>query len=175
MNIANNNLKDSMQQFVIVLIFTIFGYNLSAQEKVITLHPVVGDSIDRVELKKYYLFTEFSEDSLDYITLIEDNYLLFACGYRNDVLVLKNQISEEKVLSQRENIQKLHKYLSKANVQDTVHLDLTNDSILLNNRVNFDFNTPDFQKSIKKENRRKFWKERRNESRKHQQKGIHLF
>ena len=164
-----------MRQIVLVLFLILFCFKMTAQKKVVTLHPEVGDTIDKVELAKYFLFTEYSQDSLDYIMLTEDNNLYFLCGYSNNARIFKDQVSEDEMLLQKENIEKLSKYFTTVNVQDSVHINLKNDSILLNNQVNLDFNTPEFHKNIKKENRRNFWQEKREETKRHQQKGIHFY
>lgn len=160
-----------MRQTTLILYFIFFCSIISAQKNTIALHPVIGDTIDQAELNKYLLFNQYSNDSIDYMILKEENSLYYLLGYHYNNLILKTEVNEDLLLSQKANIEKLNKYFSTANDKDSINVDISIDSISIN-EVDLNFRTPEFYKDLKKEKRRKFWQEKREEAKSNREKGM---
>ncbi len=160
-----------MRQTILILYFIFFCLIISAQKNTIALHPVVGDTIDKGELNKYFLFNEYSLDGIDYIVLKERKSLYYLFGYHSDSLILQTEVSEDLLLSQKNNIEKLNKYFTTANDKDSIIIDINTDSISID-QIDLNYKTPEFYKNIKKENRRKFWQEKREEIKSNREKGM---
>ena len=160
-----------MKKTFLILYFTLSGLLILAQNNTITLHPIVGDTIDKFELRKYFLFTEYTNDSTDYIVIIEGNNSYHLLEYYNNTLISRNQVSEDFLTSQKENIEKLNEYFATRNITDTAKINLNTDSIS-NTQVDLNINTPEFNKRIKKDNRHKYWQEKREERDTNQKHGM---
>ncbi len=160
-----------------MIILTLSSLSIAAQNQVYELHPVLGDTIDNVEINKYYLFTDYIGDSTDYIIIHKDRDLFSLDGFFDSTMILNIQISKDEILIQKEHVEKLYNYFIASLKKDSFNLNeyknraLISDSINITN-INLNVMTPEFIKSIKKDIKRKFWEEKRKEIKSNQEKGM---
>jgi hypothetical protein len=122
-----------MNKILLILLFTM---NICYGQKVLyILHPVVGDTIDKTEKKKYYLFEEIKDPSFLYCTIHKDNKKYFLEVDYSDDSVSTWEISEESLKKYHDNIDKLIEYYYIQSKKDLSHERVyhpTVDSISLN-------------------------------------------
>ncbi len=162
--------------FVLTIVLLSICFEISAQNQVYKLHYVVGDTIDKVEIERYFIFDNQAIDSIDYLVLFQNQNLFNLKGYLKGKIKLNIYISESEVLLEKEKIEKLNKYFVSVLKKDSVKLDDNDFKKLLNDSLKIDLKimTPDFVKSMKKNNRRQFWNERRKEIQKSHKHGFIL-
>ena len=160
-----------------MIILTFYSLTIAAQSQVYELHPVLGDTIDNVEIKKYYLFTDYIGDSVDYLIIYKNKDLFSLEGILDSIRTLNIQVSKDEILIQKEHVEKLYNYFNSVLKKDSSNLDeyrnraLIFDSINITN-INLNIMTPEFIKSVKKDIRREYWEEKRKETRSNQEKGM---
>jgi hypothetical protein len=158
----------------IIFLFSIFlCLNVFAQSQICTLHSVLGDTIDKNEIEKYMLFSNYANDSIEYFVLSESSGLYLLNGYLDSLKVLNLQVSEEEVFLEKEKVEKLNNYFAAKSKRDTVNINIVelSDSISFK-QINLNIQTPEFQKNLKKEKRRKYWQEKRRETNSNREKGM---
>ncbi|MCE4566374.1 hypothetical protein INQ51_18790 [Maribellus sp. CM-23] len=165
-----------MNRTLPLIILTLCSLTLSAQSQVYELHPAVGDTIDKVEIRKYFLFSDYLGDSIDYVIIRQNKDLFTLEGISGGTETINIQISEDEILLQKEQVEKLSSYFNavlekdSANFEAFPHKASVADSV---NISNFDLNiTPEFIKSVKKDMRRKYWEEKRKEIDSNRKKGM---
>lgn len=160
-----------------MIILTFYSLTIAAQSQVYELHPVLGDTIDNVEIKKYYLFTDYIGDSVDYLIIYKNKDLFSLEGILDSIRTLNIQVSKDEILIQKEHVEKLYNYFNSVLKKDSSNLNeyrnraLIFDSINITN-INLNIMTPEFIKSVKKDIRREYWEEKRKETRSNQEKGM---
>ncbi len=163
-----------MNRILTIVIFMICCLTLSAQSQVYKLHPVIGDTIDKYEIDKYYLFSDYTKDSIDYLILYKNKDLFTLLGFSNSTRILNIQISEDEVLSQKVQVEKLNNYYVSVLKKDSVFFNKYGNYAPISDSLDIDLNftTPEFIKSVKKDIRRKFWDEKRKETKNNQEQGM---
>ncbi len=151
----------------------ICGLTNTAQNQIYELHPIVGDTIDTDEINKYYLFKDYITDSIDYLILYKNKEQFTLEGILDNTSISKIQISKDEVLSQKEHVEKLNNYYVYNLKGDSVNLNKHNTIQISDSlNINLDIITPEYKKSIKKNMRRKFWEDKRKETKSNQRKGM---
>jgi len=160
--------------FVLTIVLLSICFKVSGQNQVYKLHPVVGDTIDKVEIERYILFDNQPTDSIDYLVLFQNQNLFNLKGYLKGKIKLNIYISDSEVVLEKEKIEKLDKYFVSLLKKDSVKLDDNDFKNLLFDSLKIDLKimTPDLVKSMKKDRRREFWNERRKMIRKNQKEGF---
>lgn len=150
----------------------------AAQEQIYVLHPVLGDTIDRNEVEKYYLFKDYTLDSVDYFILYKNKEFFTLIGMSDNATVVNRKLSNEEVLLKKEQVEKLNNYYISEQKKDSSKLDFSKDQQLNSNSskvdINLNIKTPEFQKSVKKDIRRKYWREQREQVRLYRKNGLYF-
>lgn len=155
----------------------ICGLSTSAQNRIYELHPIIGDTIDHNEIKKYYLFSDYINDSVDYLILYKNNDFFTLVGISDSTRVLNVQLNKDEVLLQKEQVEKLNNYYGSvlkkdsSNLKELINKPMISDSFSIKN-INLNIATPEFIKSVKKDIRRKYWEEYRKETRNNRKRGM---
>jgi hypothetical protein len=159
-----------------MIVFLSLCSEISAQNQVYKLHSVVGDTIDKVEIDKYFLFDNQVTDSIDYLVLFQNKNLFNLVGFSDAKMKFDINISKDEVVLQKKKVEKLNKYFLSTLKKDSVKLDENEFRKLLKDslNVNFKIMTLDLVKSMKKNNQRKFWEEHRKELHKSHKQGFIL-
>jgi len=163
-----------MNRIIVIIILVVFNLTIVAQKQVYKLHPILGDTLDNIEIGKYYLFQDYAGDSIDYFILYNDKELFYLEGNSYSSGKFYIQISEDEVLLQKEQVEKLNIYYESVLKEDTTEIikfgsmKPISDSLT----IKMIFITPEFLKSVKKDNRRKYWDEKRKETKSNQEKGM---
>lgn len=164
-----------MKKLVLILSFCIFliSKEVSAQKILYQLHPMVGDTIEMNEIEKYYLFNKNNLDSISYL-IFQDNNVFYLVGISEEKNLKQIELTNEEILLEKEKVEKLMKYYSSKQNKDTITNVRFKEDIQINDSLNVKLNivTPEFVKSMKKENRRKFWDDKRQENKLSKQKGM---
>ncbi len=102
----------------ILYYFLFFCTTCISQQTIYVLHPVVGDTIDVVELSKYQLFTEIK--NVKKIVLNNTNEV-FLLSYTEDGFNFKSkEVSKVDIELNRNNILKLEEYYQKQQNKDSI-------------------------------------------------------
>lgn len=160
---------------IIILIFC--SLTAGAQSQVYKLHPALGDTIDRDEIQKYDLFTGYIGDSIDYLIVHKSNELFSLEGLLENRCILNIQVSKAEIILQEEHVEKLNNYYISVLKKDSSNRNVDKNGALISDpagvkNVNLNIMTPEYIKSLKKDFRRKYWEEKRNETRNNQKKGM---
>jgi len=160
---------------IIILIFCSLA--VAAQSQVYKLHPALGDTIDKDEIQKYDLFTDYVGDSIDYLIVHKNNDLFSLEGLLKNTCVLNIQVNKAEILLQEEHVEKLNNYYISVLKKDSSIRNEDKNRALISDPTsikNVDLNimTPEYIKSLKKDFRRKYWEEKRNETKINQKKGM---
>lgn len=160
-----------------MIILTFCSLSVAAQSQVYELHPALGDTIDNVEIRKYYLFTDYIADSIDYLIIYKNKDLFSLEGILDSITTLNIQVSKNEILLQKEQVEKLYNYFNSVIKKDSSNLDDYKNRVLILDSVNitnvhFNIITPGFLKSVKKDIRREFWEEKRKETKSNQERGM---
>lgn len=156
------------------MILVIFNLTITAQKHVYKLHPILGDTIDKDEIGKYYLFQDYTGDSIDYLILYNDKEQFWLEGISDSSAKLNFQISEDEVLLQKEQVEKLIIYYESVLKEDSAEFIKFGSMIPLSDSLNIKmkFMSPEFLKSVKKDIKRNYWEEKRKETKRNQEKGM---
>jgi hypothetical protein len=95
-----------------ISIFFAIQIQLKAQEEIVVLHPLIGEIIDKIEMDKYELFTEYRNDEIEYFILNTNNEIISLIGMMGQQIIFKTEIGSTYISIQRENIEKLNNYYS---------------------------------------------------------------
>ena len=167
-----------LNKILAVIIMTICSLAAAAQEQIYVLHPVLGDTIDRNEVEKYYLFKDYTLDSVDYFILYKNKEFFTLIGMSDNATVVNRKLSNEEVLLKKEQVEKLNNYYISELKKDSSKLDFNKDQQLNSNSskvdINLNIKTPEFQKSVKKDIRRKYWREQREQVRLYRKNGLYF-
>ena len=152
----------------------IFNLTIVAQKQVYKLHPILGDTLENNEIAKYYLFQDYTGDSIDYLILYNDKEKFYLEGISYWAGKFNIQIKEDEVLSQKEQVEKLKIYYDSVLKEDSAELIKFGSTISRSDSatINMIFMTPEFLKSVKKDIRRKYWEELRKETKRNQGNGM---
>lgn len=164
----------TMNRIFVTIIFVIFNLTVAAQKQVYKLHPILGDTLENNEIVKYYLFQDYTGDSIDYLILYNDNEKFYLEGISYRAGKFNIQIKEDEVLSQKEQVEKLKIYYHSVLKEDSAELIKLGTMIPLSDSltINMRFMSPEFLKSVKKDIRRKYWEELRKETKRNQENGM---
>ena len=163
-----------MNRIFVIIIFVIFNLTVAAQKQVYKLHLILGDTLENNEIDKYYLFQDYTGDSIDYLILYNDNGKFYLEGISYRAGKLNIQIKEDEVLSQKEQVEKLKIYYDSVLKEDSAELIKLDNTMPLSDSltINMRFMSPEFLKSVKKDIRRKYWEELRKETKRNQENGM---
>ena len=101
-----------MRRLIILLVLLIISVELSAQDSIVVLHPVIGELIDKEEKVNYLLFPEIEKNTFNYgsVIYLDTNYY-FMFNHHDDSISLMRLDSAE-IIIYRNNINKLFQYYS---------------------------------------------------------------
>ena len=138
---------------IIILIFCSLA--VAAQSQVYKLHPALGDTIDKDEIQKYDLFTDYVGDSIDYLIVHKNNDLFSLEGLLKNTCVLNIQVNKAEILLQEEHVEKLNNYYISVLKKDSSIRNEDKNRALISDPTsikNVDLNimTPEYIKSLKK-------------------------
>lgn len=138
---------------IAISIFFAIQIQLKAQEKIVVLHPLIGEIIDKIEMDKYELFTEYRNDEIEYFILNANNEIISLIGMMGQQIIFKTEIGSAYISIQRENIEKLNNYYSSFSKTDSTSLSIKiKDPLNIEPlKVNQKFVTPEMLKSIKQD------------------------
>lgn len=155
----------------------IFGLiiKINSQTQIYQLHPILGNTLEYTEIKKYYLFDNLKIDSADY-QIIKNDSLFFLVKIPNEFNSEKIFLTNSQILLEKEKVEKINNYIHFLNEKDSVKTKIiidkkvpTTDSL----NIKLDTKNPQFIKSVKKDIKRKFWEESRNQYYKEQKNGLY--
>ena len=113
-----------MRTFLCFILFIIMALSVLAQDKLIVLHSVVGDTIDKREQQEFFLFSDIVKEGFSSITIYvnADKYFLHINSKSgNDIVEVELEVIEEN----REHIEKLTQYFKNiVRKKDSLKLDL---------------------------------------------------
>lgn len=140
-----------MKRSLLIAIFFAVQIQLKAQENIVVLHPLVGETIDINEMDKYMLFNEYRTDSIEYFMLDTNNEISNLIGLKGQQIIFKTEIGSDYIAVQRENIEKLNKYYLSLSNTDSTSFSLSKSEYLNSEtvKVNQKMITPEMRKSIK--------------------------
>lgn len=106
-------------KFAFFFFFVLSLYSIQAQDKVICVHPIVGDTIDLQEKKVYLLFSFIKDDDFSKAVVKQnkDQYLLYTAKDNKIRKIQKDVINEC-----HRNIEKLVAYFALQSKKDTLKL-----------------------------------------------------
>jgi hypothetical protein len=163
-----------MKQLILIVFLFICVQTISAQSKLFVLHPILGDTIEKTEADKYYIFRNYIDTNIEYVLLYKTKELYTLNGYKDNVLLLNTTISEAEILEQIENIDKLDKFFSNNTKVDSLY----NKSILVDKdttiyeSIDLKIDIPSLQREIKKDWRKKWADDYRENVKKNQKNGM---
>lgn len=109
-----------MRKISLLIIGIVLSFHSYSQNKIVVLHPAVGDTIDKAEKVRYLLFPELKDSDFDYCFLSHSGEeFRVNLHTQNDSLVLIRLDSAE-YKRYRENISKLENYYSEAAKRDSI-------------------------------------------------------
>jgi len=151
----------------------LISINSLAQERIVVLHPVVGDTIELSEINKFMIFSNYNTSNLDYLLLLEKDSGFTAKGYEKDLISTEFKVSKNEFQEQHNNIEKLNNYFLTQESSGSADISrlTTNDSTTIK-VIDLNIVTPEFIKNMKKEKRRNYWAEHRRESQKNRENGM---
>ncbi len=162
-----------MKYLTLLIIGTLFVMNVSAQDQIFNLHPIVGDTIDAQEMSYYMLFQDYELDSIDYLLLTKIDSVYTVNGFAKNAKVINIRLKPEEIELQKDNIEKLNKYFSTVCRNDSIdNRILTSSDSISSQEINMDIMTPELLKDIKKKNRWKRLSDYRQEVNKNREKGM---
>lgn len=97
----------------IYLYLFVFGFcsvNLHAQDSLIVLHKVVGDTIGKNEKRQYLLFPEIPDSTFEYCTISQKNGIYFITSRFRNNLTSATETNASTLNGYKVNIEKLHEY-----------------------------------------------------------------
>lgn len=159
---------------VAILLFFAIQFQLKAQEIIVILHPLVGATIDKIEMDKYQIFTDYRNPDIEYFIVNTHNEIINLIGMKEQQVIFRIEIGTAYFSVQRENIEKLNKYYTSLPKNDSTSL-IINRKIHINNEalnVNQKIVTPELIKSIKESKRQKQSQEQTKENEINRSKGF---
>lgn len=149
-----------MKQFIIFIFGLIFSANCYAQDTLFVLHPLVGDTIDKMEKMNYFLFPSIKNDDFKYCYIIQSNDHFFVNSYTLSDSISIRQIDTTEIRQYIVNIDKFHAfYLNRAkndSLKQAEKLDLNFNSInstYNNNQLVGEQSKERISKEVKRDNR----------------------
>ncbi len=124
------------------------------QDKVISLHPVIGDTIDKNEKRNYLLFPEIDNASFETGQIILKNNVTYLC-YQTGGNQQMKAIDSVKISEYQKNISKISAYFQSKTKSDTAQSNkVLNLKIQPTQQVDITFFTPEMRVAMEKEARR---------------------
>lgn len=167
-----------MNRILMIIVLLLGSMTATAQNLIYELHPAVGDTIDNDEIRKYYLFNDYAIDTIDYLVIYKDTDAdtnsFTLKGFSDNKKIVEMKLSSNEVLLQKEQIEKLNNYYVSKAKKDSCNLKinpLMPDTLNVKD-IDLNIATPEFMKSVKKDMRRKFWDEKRKETKENRRRGM---
>jgi hypothetical protein len=85
---------------------------------------LIGEIIDKIEMDKYELFTDYRNDEIEYFILNANNEIISLIGMMGQQIIFKTEIGSTYISIQRENIEKLNNYYSSFSKTDSTSLSI---------------------------------------------------
>jgi hypothetical protein len=141
---------------IAISVFFALQIQLKAQEKIVVLHPLVGEIIDKIEMDKYELFAEYRNVGIEYFILNTSNDIIHLIGMMGQEISFKKEVGSAYISKQRENVEKLNNYYSSFfNIDSTsLRIKKQNPLNIETLKVNQKIVTPEILESIKQDLRR---------------------
>jgi hypothetical protein len=118
-----------MKKIILSIIGLIFIISATSQDKIVILHPIVGDTITLKEKTDYLLFPNVVDSVFNYGLLhLKNNTYQLHIYHSTDSLIV--QIDSSDIYQYKQNIEKLAAYYSNDALDDRIE---SSESIMLNN------------------------------------------
>ena len=143
-----------MKAFLIFYTLFVFTISVFSQEKIIILHPVVGDTISFQEKMDYFLFKDIVDSNYQYglIFFIDDDYYLVSYNDHDSLII---ELDSMKIFEYHSNIDKLYNYYSSQSNIDSNQTKIDIFSPDYNSQsINTNYLSPEMIKKIEKDSRR---------------------
>ncbi len=137
----------------IIAFLTVFLLNLNvySQKNLYVLHPLVGDTIDKIEKIQYMLFQEIADSNFRhcYLTFSDGEYFVNTCTLNGSIHI--TQVDSSLINRYKVNIEKLNQYYLTRAKNDTGKIDKKmsiDDEILKVSNTNDKILTPNTKDKI---------------------------
>ncbi len=120
------NSTSSLRNFLLLLLSIVFIYTASAQ-KIIELHPILGDTIDQIEKETYLLFPAIEDSLFDYGYIMTDSIDYFL-HFHSSTGINSSTIDSDQITEGYMMVEKLSTYFGHKTNLDSVY---RQESILL--------------------------------------------
>lgn len=165
-----------MKTGLLVAISILFSlqFQLKAQENIIVLHTLVGSTIDKAEMEKYTLFSEYRNDSIAYFIISTNKQKSYLLGVSGEKIIFNTEIGSDYLAKQRDNIDKLNNDNSSFSKSDSTSLSIHKNVYIddENVKANPVIMTPEMRKSIKQSINQEQSLKRTSEYEKNRKKGY---
>lgn len=108
----------------VFLIVVLFKNVVFSQSKIIQLHPILGDTIDLVEKRDYFLFPEVKDATYVYGILERKDSIVRFVSYQFSDTISVN-VNQQKISEYQRNIDKLYAYYKNQSVSDSLKIKST--------------------------------------------------
>ncbi len=143
-----------MQKPILTLLLFAFYQITFSQNRIIALHPIIGDTIDKNEKRAYLLFPEIDNSTFDFGQIIAKDNATYL-HYRSGAGEQMKEIDSLKIKEYQCNISKLSAfYLSKFKTDTTRISKNLNIKIKEPSPLDITFITPEMRIAMEKEARR---------------------
>lgn len=159
---------------VVTSIFFSLQFQLKAQENILMLHPLVGSTIDKAEMDKYTIFSEYRNDRIDYFIISANKQKSYLLGVSGEKIIFNTEIGSDYLAMQTENIEKIHHGNSSFSKTDSTSLSIHKNVYIDGEslKANPVIMTPEMRKSIKQSINQEQSLKRTSEYEKNRKKGF---
>lgn len=160
----------------VIIIFLSVQIQLKAQENIVVLHPLVGTTIDKMEMDRYALFSEHRNDSIAYFIVSTNKEKTYLFGVNGEKIIFNTEIESNYLSKQRENIVRLSSdetsFFETDSIPSTLYKnDFMNTETIKMNQINL---TPEMRKSIQQSINQEQSQKRSKEYEENKKKGFNL-
>jgi hypothetical protein len=118
-----------MKKLILSFIGLTFFISATSQDKIVILHPIIGDTITLQEKKDYLLFPDIVDSVFNFgiLHLTNNTFQLYVYQSKDPLIV---QIDSSEIHQYKLNIEKLSEYYSNVSSDNSIE---SSESIMLNN------------------------------------------
>lgn len=136
-------MKRTMVKLYLLITILLFSA-LSFSQKVVSLHPFIGDTITSEEAFDFYLFQDSTIGKYDYAIVYLENAERYRVRFYGDKIG-EIIIDSSQVAQYTQNIEKIHQYLCRKRDEKSINIDV--DSLLIQ-PVELKLMTPERKKKM---------------------------
>ncbi len=110
-----------MRLYYLIAVYFLYQLSVFSQDKVVALHPAVGDTIEFTEKKMYFLFPEIEDTDFNNGQIFTGkNGFYLVCGTKSSKII--HNIDPVAFNQYRLNIEKLYAYYISSTNADTLNI-----------------------------------------------------